>query len=349
MDVYSVTPESVSEHQEFHAGLSDRLRETAAAAEHAGWAGILVPHNLHEIDPWMVATYLGAVTTRLIPLIAVQPASIPPHAAASCAAAYAMLYGRPLHFNLVAGARDDEMRRIGDELTHDQRYDRMREYAKVLRGLLHGDTVTLAGDYYAYRRFRLEPRPEVLSQCKIFVAGSSPASLSVAMDVADVIVTHPAPFGSWREEFLNVVRESGFGGELGIRIGVISRPDSDSAWRLAEDRFPQSWQGRQETLLKTRSQNSWARGLAQLAVADEKIADEKVADEEAAAAPGRDPYWLGAFTSGRASAPYLVGGYDEVGAALAEYVRAGVCHVLLTGAPEEDYEHIGRGLAASRA
>ncbi|MCC9306045.1 LLM class flavin-dependent oxidoreductase [Kitasatospora sp. RB6PN24] len=331
--IYSVTPESVTSDQRLDGDYRTRLGVTAAASEAAGWTGILVPHNLHEVDPWIVAGHLGAVTSNLVPLLALQPACTPPHTAAACAAAYAMLYGRPLYFNLVTGARDDEMRRIGDELTHDQRYERLRHYGRVLRALLNGESVDETGEHYTYQGFRLEPRPEVLAQCKVFVAGSSPAGLAVAREIADVVVTHPAPYAQWRQEFLDPLRESGYTGEIGIRIGVLSRPDPADAWREAHERFPESWLGRQEALLKTQSSNQWSRVLARQAVA-----------EEAEASGGRDPYWLGAFRSGRASAPFLVGDYAEVAERLAEYASAGVGHLLLSGGAEEDYPHIRRAL-----
>ncbi len=331
VEVLSVTPESVSDHQTFGAGFRERLEHTARASQEAGWSGVLVPHNLHEVDPWIVAAHLGTVTTSLVPLIALQPACTPPHTAAASAAAYAALYGRPLDFNLVAGARDDEMRRIGDTLGHDERYDRMRQYGRVLRALLRGEEVTEDGPYYSYRNFRLEPRPAVLDACRVFVAGSSPASLATAREIADVVVTHPAPFAEWRETFLEPLLESGYTGRVGIRIGLLCRPDGDLAWRIARERFPQSWAGRQETMLKTLSPNAWSRALAVRAGAG--------TPPEGPGA-GQDPYWLGAFSSGRASAPFLVGDPATVAGRLAEYLDAGVGHILLNGGLEEDYPHI---------
>lgn len=336
MQVYSVTPPTVSPPGSASEDIRIRLTHTAQASEKVGWTGILVPHNLHEVDPWMLAAYVGSVTERLIPLLAVQPACMPPHTAASCAAAYASLYHRPLYLNLVAGARDDEMGQIGDTLTHEQRYDRLREYGRILRALLNGEVVNNACKYYDYRRLRLEPCPDVLGQCKIFVAGSSPASLNVATDIADVVVTHPAPYPEWREKFLTPLRDRGFQGELGIRMGVVCRSNAEQAWALARARFPQSWLGRQETLLKTQSQNVWSRDMAILALAESA--------KEDGGAVVQDTYWLGAFRSSLASAPFLVGNYAEVGARLSEYIRAGVGHVLLNGVHDDDYPHTQAGL-----
>ncbi|MGJ5752684.1 alkanesulfonate monooxygenase SsuD/methylene tetrahydromethanopterin reductase-like flavin-dependent oxidoreductase (luciferase family) [Streptomyces puniciscabiei] len=249
------------------------------------------------------------------------------------AAAYAMLYGRPVHFNLVAGARGDELQRTGDPLDHDERYERMREFGHILRALLHGEEVDVAGRHYTYRGHRLLPRPAVLERCLIFVAGSSPAGLNVARDIADVVVTHPAPYPDWRRDFLEPLRASGYTGQLGIRIGIVAGAERADAWHRARARFPQTRRGRQETVLKTRSQNTWSRELAARAVAE---------DEEPA-----DPYWLGAFRSGRASAPFLVGTHEEVGARPAEYTRAGVSHVLLNGSYEDDHPDINRAIRAA--
>ena len=332
MYVYTVTPESVGNDEDAGENFRTRISQAAEASEQAGWTGMLVPHNLHEVDPWMVACYLGSVTESVIPLLALQPASTPPHAAAAAAAAYALLFDRPMYFNLVAGARDDEMRRIGDDLTHDQRYERLRQYGSILRRLLQGESVTESSGYYVYNRFRLEPWHEALSQCKFFMAGSSDASMSVAADIADVIVTHPVPYADWRESFLEPLRLTGYDREIGIRIGIICRPDAGDAWQAALGRFPESWVGRQETALKQISQNVWSRNLALRAMTENP--------EFADTAAERDPYWLGAFRSGRASAPFLVGSYAQVSAKLGEYTDAGVSQLLLSGSHSDDFEHI---------
>lgn len=337
--VHSVTPEAASRHQVFAADFRERLTATATASEAAGWAGILVPHNLQEVDPWMVASYLGAVTRSLVPLLAVQPACIPPHTAAACVAAYATLYGRPLNLNLVIGARGDELGRIGDRLDHDGRYGRLLRYGQVVKALLRGETLDGDDGFWAYRRYRLEPRPEAAAGALIFVAGSSPASLLTARRVADVVVTHPAPFADWLTGLVRPLREEGYTGELGIRMGVICRPDREEAWHIARERYPESWGGRQETLLKTRSQNVWSRELAQRAV--------RAADGPSNPHDGR-PYWLGAFSSALASAPFLVGDYGEVAAELARYAGAGAGHLLLDAGRDEDFPHVRAAVDAVR-
>lgn len=334
MDVYTVTPATTGVSTD--SSYAARLRQAGLATESMSWSGMLVPHHLDDVDPWMVACHLGSVTSKLIPLLAVQPACVPPHMAASCAAAYAVLYGRPLHFNLITGAKEEELRQLGDTTDHDQRYLRIKEYGSILRTLLTGNSVNMVGKYYTYRGYRLNPRPSVLDECKIFIAGSSPASLDAAQKMADVVVTHPLPFQEWRTNFITLPSRDESQLQLGIRIGIISRQSEDEAWETAFKRFPQSWSGDQITMLKTLSTNVWSRELAERSM--NGPGDGSPRNEE------RDVYWLGAFRSGLASAPFFVGTYDRVAERIEQYTTAGVSHILLDSVENEDYVHINIAL-----
>jgi alkanesulfonate monooxygenase len=331
---YSVTPETFNECDPTAATYPDRLRLTVRRAEDNGFLGILVPHSLHEIDPWMVAAKIGAETTSLRPLIATQPTAIPPHTAAQAGAAYAAMYGRPLDFNLVAGANPTEMQSVGETMSKEGRYARLRSWALVLRRLLNGEVVNWDDEYFCYREFVLRPCPDALKLCRFFMAGSSAASQVIAAEVADVAVTHPLPFDEWSTITLPQLREAGFDGALGIRVGVLARDSAREAWDLARERFPRTWRGDQETNLKTISTNTWSKQLAAKALAADR------GGEVSAEADG--VYWLGAFVNGGASAPMLVGSYNEVATALGQYALAGVRHVILTGIHDDDYLHTKR-------
>lgn len=341
MELYSVTPETVTEADPRAATYPDRLAATLRHAEESGFRGVLVPHSMHEVDPWMVAGQVGAATTTLRPLIAANPGALPPHTAAQAAAAYAALHGRALDFNLVAGANPTELQSVGDTASKEERYARLRSWAQIVRRLLAGETVDWDDEHFRYRGLALQPCPEVLAECRFFMAGSSEASQAIAVEVADVAVTHPLPFEEWSATTLVALREAGFAGDLGIRIGVLARESAEEAWALARARFPRTWTGDQETKLKRISPNSWSRQLAT------KALDGDDGGEVAAADDG--VYWLGAFVNGGASAPLLVGSYDDVAAALGRYRSAGVGHVILTGIHEDDYPHTHRVLALVRA
>lgn len=100
--IYTVSPDSYGADGTLHTEFRRLVEEAAGATEQAGWTGMLVPQNFHEIDPLLVAAHLGAVTERLIPLIAFSRRRCrrtPPRRAPS---RFAALYDRPLYFNLVA-------------------------------------------------------------------------------------------------------------------------------------------------------------------------------------------------------------------------------------------------------
>ncbi|MEK8174867.1 hypothetical protein NKH77_54885 [Streptomyces sp. M19] len=47
----------MSQYEDFQEDFRTRLTRSAARCERAGWSGVLVPHNLHEVDPgwWRAA------------------------------------------------------------------------------------------------------------------------------------------------------------------------------------------------------------------------------------------------------------------------------------------------------
>ena len=78
------------------------VREVARWSEEAGCQGILVYTDNRLVDPWLVSAAIMQATERLAPLVALQPAYIHPYAA-TMVAAMAVVYGRRVHINLLAG------------------------------------------------------------------------------------------------------------------------------------------------------------------------------------------------------------------------------------------------------
>ena len=64
----------------------DYLKQVAQAADSLGYEGVLIPTGRSCEDPWVVASSLLAVTTRLKFLVAVRPGLHQPSLAARMAA-----------------------------------------------------------------------------------------------------------------------------------------------------------------------------------------------------------------------------------------------------------------------
>ncbi len=79
------------------------LKQVAQAADSLGYEGVLIPTGRSCEDPWVVASSLLSVTTRLKFLVAVRPGLHQPALAARMAATFDRLSGGRLLVNLVTG------------------------------------------------------------------------------------------------------------------------------------------------------------------------------------------------------------------------------------------------------
>lgn len=300
------------------------IGDVARQAEKTGHQGILVFSRHDYLDPWTVAGAILQQTTRLVPLVAAQPASAPPQTVAKTVHSLVTLYGRRVDLNLVTGAAAAELERVGDTLSHDERYERAAEYMTVLRSMLSSDErLSHQGRHYDLRGLDMACRlPENLRP-KVFVAGSSDAAKSVVAEVGDVAITHPDPLSMFREQHGR--HDTGSGPALGIRFGLIARPTDEAAWEIAHSLYQQDEYARARLAMMRRSESQWNRRLAELASAGELY---------------DDVYWTGTFRSGKGGFPLLVGDYGRVTRYLEGYLDTGVS-VIITGGVRtaEDFHH----------
>jgi alkanesulfonate monooxygenase len=318
-DLYAQAP--TTEPDEALAALAD----TARLAERHGYAGMLLHHNHRIHDPWVLATALIGLTERLVPLVALQPYSIPPMTAANMVHTLAELYQRRVDINLIAGASPGELRQVNDPTPHDERYARATEYMQVLRGLLSSRRpLDFAGRHYRYDRLEMETFVDPALRPRVFVAGSSPAGRAAAAAISDVTITHPEPIDAFETGF---AKELPPGLRFGIRIGLLARPTAAEAWEEARERYPVDRGGLIATRMKLKSESRWSRQLAVVATAGETH---------------DDVYWTGAFTTGKVSFPLLVGDYARVRDYVARYLAAGVSTVLVGNVMSaDDFHHAG--------
>src|SRR5438874_13169660 len=113
-----------------------RVADVARWSERAGCKGILVYSNNRLVDAWRVSHIIIQNTTRLCPLVAVQPAYMHPYAVAKLVASFGHLYARRIYLNIVAGGFKNDLVSLNDTTPHDQRYDRPIEYTRIIRELL---------------------------------------------------------------------------------------------------------------------------------------------------------------------------------------------------------------------
>jgi alkanesulfonate monooxygenase len=295
-----------------------RVADVAAWSDRAGYRGILVYTDNQLVDPWLVAQLVIESTEQLCPLVAVQPVYMHPYTAAKMVSSFAHIYGRRIFLNMVAGGFRNDLRALGDETEHAERYERVVEYTLIVKRLLQGERVSFAGMYYTVENLSLTPAlpPELFPG--IFVSGSSDSGVAAARAIGATAVKYPKPPS---EE----ISTSADGAGIGMRVGIIARGDDSRAWKVARERFPEDRKGQVTHALAMKvSDSHWHRQLSELGTAPPSA---------------ENPYWLGPFENYKTFCPYLVGSYATVAVELARYIELGFGTFILDIPPDEEELH----------
>ncbi|MFZ5635062.1 MAG: LLM class flavin-dependent oxidoreductase [Pseudomonadota bacterium] len=274
--------------------------ETIRLSDRHGCAGTLIlTGNEIAVEPWLIAQAVAAGSASLEPLIAVNPVYMHPFAVARMIGSFALAYGRRVRLNLVTGTSLSHLSALGDELSHDDRYERLLEYAAIVDGLLDGTPLTAEGRFYSVRGLQLLPAVDKTLRPRYFVAGQSDAAMRVAARV-----------GATGLQMLGPQLEHRPGGAEAIHFGIVTRDDEAAAWRAARERFPDDEIGRfvlDQSMKNTDSQ--WKHRL------------QVAATQGSGALPG---FWMSPFASFQADCPFFVGDHARTAGLLAALVRSGI-------------------------
>jgi alkanesulfonate monooxygenase len=281
-----------------------RVVDVARWSEQAGCCGILVYTDNGLVDPWLVSQLIIQNTTAIAPLVAVQPIYMHPYTVAKMVSTLGFMYGRRVYLNMVAGGFRNDLMAMGDETPHDDRYVRLVEYTQIIKGLLQQrNGLSLDGKYYHLKNLKMmPPLPDELMP-GMMISGSSDAGFEAARVTGATAIKYPKPPG---EEQGPDAEQSV---DCGVRIGIIARADSDSAWSEAHRRFPVDRKGQLAHQLAMKvSDSHWHQ---QLSARDTASNDD------------HNPYWLIPFQNYKTFCPYLVGNYQRVADEIASYLTLG--------------------------
>jgi alkanesulfonate monooxygenase len=308
----------------------DYLAQIARAAEQLGFEAVLTPTGTWCSDAWITTAALLRETRTLKFLVAFRPGLITPTLAAQQAAAYAELSGDRLLLNVVTGGDQEEQRRFGDWLDHDQRYSRTAEFLQVLRGAWSGTPFDFDGEHFKVAGATVHKAPTPTPP--VFFGGASPAGREVAAAHADTYLTWtepPAKVGALLDDVR--ARAAAHGRELtfGIRAHVITRDTTEGAWAEA-DRL----RARMDPGLVAYAQDRFASADSE--GQRRQAALRAAANDRLEVYPG---LWAGYGLVRPGAGTALVGSHEEVASLLEEYADLGVEHFILSGQPhlEEAY------------
>lgn len=163
----------------------DYLSQIARGAEIAGFDGVLMVNTQFGEEPWIVSSLLARETKRLKFVAAFHPSSTSPWNAAQAAATYQRATGGRLVWNIIQGSSEAAQRAIGDELPHDERYERAGEFVHAVRGYFGSESFTYQGKYYSASGGGLRGPLRKAPIPRICTAGASDAAKEFAAQHAD--------------------------------------------------------------------------------------------------------------------------------------------------------------------
>jgi probable F420-dependent oxidoreductase len=189
----------------------------ARAAEESGfdsiWLGDHLLYREPERAPWEAWTMLAALAAatervRLGPLVACAGFH-PPGLIAKMAATIDEVSGGRFVLGLGAGWSEDEFRAFG--IPYDHRVSRFEEAFAIVRGLLAGERVTLAGRFWNADDAVLLPPPA--RRMPLMIGSNGPRVLGIALPHVDA-------WNTWYEDYGNA--PEGFAA-LRERVGIPAR------------------------------------------------------------------------------------------------------------------------------
>ncbi|MGY1422620.1 LLM class flavin-dependent oxidoreductase [Bacillus cereus] len=206
----------------------------AIKAENNNFDTILVSSKMQALDPWITASYLCSVTSRIKLLVAQNPNIVDPHISAKAAASLNEIYGNRIDLNIIAGGSSKELLRNTANLTHNLRYKRVREYLEVVN-LMKEKNVSYQGKYFSYEDYELFPSWCDNTSPKFFVAGSSNEAMELSAEFGDYYLMYAEDIKSTEEHLKKMKKKLDACNreiKFGIFIAIIARETENEAWSV---------------------------------------------------------------------------------------------------------------------
>jgi alkanesulfonate monooxygenase len=271
-------------------------------------------------------------------MLAHRPGFVAPTLAARQLATLDHFSGGRLAVHFISGGSDEDQRRDGDYLAHDERYARTDEYLQILRRVwTENEPFDHEGRFYRFENAFSDVKPKQTPHVPIYFGGASEAALAVAGKHADV-------YALWGEskqqvaELIARVRAEAAKHGRNVRFSVSFRPilasTEKAAWERAEHIL--------EETRRLRVEQGFSRGGPQQSEGAKRLlaasGDGVRADDRLWTAVAKE-------IGGRSNSTALVGTPAQVAQTLSEYYELGVTTFLVRGFdPLEDAIDYGREL-----
>lgn len=314
-------------------------RAFAQAHEQAGFDRILVPHSSTTPDATITIAYAASVTNRVHFMLAHRPGFVAPTLAARQLATLDHFTGGRLGVHFISGGSDEDQRRDGDFLDHDERYARTDEYLTILRRIwTEEQPFDHHGRFYQFEKGFSEVKPKQTPYVPIYFGGASAPAIEAAGKHADVYALWGESKQQVAEQITRVRAQAAKHGRQ-VRFSVSFRPilasTEKAAWERAESILEETRRLRIEHGYSKGSGPQQSEGARRLLAA---AGDGVKADDRLWTAVAKE-------IGGRSNSTALVGTPEQVAQTLSEYYELGVTTFLIRGFdPLDDAIDYGREL-----
>ncbi len=292
----------------------------ARAHEDNGWDRILFAYHSGSPDPAQVAAYVAAHTERINLVIAHRPNVSAPTFFAKTIATLDHISGGRAEVHFITGGSTADQAAEGDHLAKDTRYERTREYIRIVKqAWTSPGAFDYDGVHYDIRGYRPDVRPVQRPRPRVSFGGSSEAAYRVGAAESDIYALWGEPLAGTRQQIASIDAAAAAAGRERPRLQIAFRPiiapTEELAWAKAEailSRISSSAAGGKAPHHRSAApENAGSQRLLSA------IKDTDRHDRALWTAPTR-------LTGGQGNSTALVGTPETVAAALLDYYDLGI-------------------------
>ena len=320
----------------------DYLKNVAVTAEKEGFHSLLVPTRFsnglfEETEPlsetWTTVTALATSTKRIRFLIAVRPGFISPPLFAHMAATLDHISNSRIDLNIVPGGIPGDLERLGENLDHDQRYDRASEFIEVCRKLWENqEPVVFRGKTISIDGAICSPTPNKTPG--FYIGGASEKAMDLCANQGDAYLSWIMPRNILVKHLSQMQAKSKARNRIvkyGLRTHIIVRENEAKAWEAAEE------------LLSVASPKVMAQRKSQSGITE--MVGRSMQERNQNMHRDTKYLWNGISSVRVNCGTALVGDLEQVSEELLEYWKLGIDEFILSGYPHlEECRRVSREL-----
>ena len=285
---------------------------------------MLMAFSYYMPDPFPHITALGMGTKKMKFILAYRPGLLSPTLFVQMVNTVSTILDGRIHLNIVAGHSAKEQLYYGDNLSHDERYQRANEYMEICHAFWANEgPVNFEGKYYHIKEGQLGTpfQGGEFNHPEIFFGGSSVMAQQVMFNHANCWLM----LGGMTPEELKPVLAPALlqGKDVGLRLNLIIRSSKEEAVKAANDLIKgmdSEWV--EKVFVKGSDSHS-----------HQKQFNDKETENDAWITP---TLWKGAVKYFGVSSVALVGTPEEIASTIMDFKNAGISHFIFSGWPNKE-------------